>query len=256
VYALIFIGVLILAIACINFMNLATARSAERAREVGVRKVMGSYRDQLIIQFLVEAFLLALVSTALAVALAALVLPGFNDLIQKQLQLALGTDVVIVCGRGGMTDPSIDGITTFNGFVVAALVPVDISLTAGGRPVSHSNSTNLITKGNDDVVCLSCAPVAVHPTPVASASEPMVFHHDDGPRFSTVPKSDGRARLSIIPQEYSNGFHKIVDDDPMSVEIVTGIGIVHPSISGGPAVVDDPRPEFVSCFGCPMPVLL
>lgn len=95
VYALIFIGVLILAIACINFMNLATARSAERAREVGVRKVMGSYRDQLIIQFLVEAFLLALMSTALAVALAALVLPGFNDLIQKQLHLALGTDVVV-----------------------------------------------------------------------------------------------------------------------------------------------------------------
>lgn len=95
VYALIFIGVLILAIACINFMNLSTARSAERAREVGVRKVMGSFRDQLIIQFLVEAFLLALMSTALAVGLAALALPGFNDLIQKQLQLALGFDVVL-----------------------------------------------------------------------------------------------------------------------------------------------------------------
>jgi len=95
VYALIFVGVLILVIACINFMNLSTARSAERAREVGVRKVMGSYRDQLIIQFLVEAFLLALMSTALAVGLAALVLHGFNDLIQKQLHLALSVDVVL-----------------------------------------------------------------------------------------------------------------------------------------------------------------
>ena len=95
VYALIFVCVLILVIACINFMNLSTARSAERAREVGVRKVMGSYRDQLIIQFLVEAFLLALMSTALAVGLAALVLHGFNDLIQKQLHLALSVDAVL-----------------------------------------------------------------------------------------------------------------------------------------------------------------
>jgi putative ABC transport system permease protein len=95
VYALIFIGILILAIACINFMNLSTARSAERAREVGVRKVMGSYRDQLIIQFLVEAFLLALMSTVLAVGLAAVVLPEFNDLIEKQLHLVFSLDVAL-----------------------------------------------------------------------------------------------------------------------------------------------------------------
>lgn len=88
IYALIFIGGLILAIACINFMNLATARSAERAREVGVRKVMGSLRGQLVAQFLTEAVLLSLLGTLLAVGCAYLLLPSFNLLVDKKLALA------------------------------------------------------------------------------------------------------------------------------------------------------------------------
>ena len=88
IYALIFIGGLILAIACINFMNLATARSAERAREVGVRKVMGSLRGQLVAQFLTEAVLLSVLGTVLAVGCAYLLLPSFNLLVDKKLVLA------------------------------------------------------------------------------------------------------------------------------------------------------------------------
>jgi len=95
IYALIFIGGLILAIACINFMNLSTARSAERAREVGVRKVMGSFRNQLISQFLVEAILLAFMGTAIAVLGALAMLPTFDTLVQKQLHFAFGTDVLL-----------------------------------------------------------------------------------------------------------------------------------------------------------------
>jgi putative ABC transport system permease protein len=85
VYFLIAIAVLVLVIACINFMNLATARSAERAREVGVRKTMGSIRAQLMMQFLTESLLLSVIATALAVGLIHLLLPYFNDLTQKQL---------------------------------------------------------------------------------------------------------------------------------------------------------------------------
>ncbi len=86
VYILSFIALLIVVIACINFMNLATARSAERAREVGVRKVMGSFRIQLITQFLTEAILLSLIGTIVAVAGVYLLLPYFNTLVEKQLQ--------------------------------------------------------------------------------------------------------------------------------------------------------------------------
>jgi putative ABC transport system permease protein len=95
VYILSSIALLILVIACINFMNLATARSAERAREVGVRKVMGSFRKQLIAQFLTESILLSLVGTIIAVVGALLLLPYFNNLIEKQLRFAFGADVLL-----------------------------------------------------------------------------------------------------------------------------------------------------------------
>ncbi len=94
VYVLSFIALLIVVIACINFMNLATARSAERAREVGVRKVMGSFRSQLIAQFLTEAILLSLIGTLIAIAGVYLLLPAYNDLVEKQLQFVLSTDLV------------------------------------------------------------------------------------------------------------------------------------------------------------------
>jgi putative ABC transport system permease protein len=95
VYILSFIALLILVIACINFMNLATARSAERAREVGVRKVMGSFKSQLVAQFLVEAILLSAVSTLIALAFVFLLLPYFNNLVEKQLQFVFSIDVTL-----------------------------------------------------------------------------------------------------------------------------------------------------------------
>jgi putative ABC transport system permease protein len=85
VYIFSAIAVFILLIACVNFMNLATARSANRAKEVGVRKVLGSNRQNLIMQFLSESLLIAAISLILAVALALLLLPFFNQLSGKQL---------------------------------------------------------------------------------------------------------------------------------------------------------------------------
>lgn len=85
VYILISIAILILAIACINFMNLAIARSAERAKEVGLRKVMGSFKRQLVAQFLTESFVLSIIGVVLAVVIIQLTLPFFNNLTGKQL---------------------------------------------------------------------------------------------------------------------------------------------------------------------------
>jgi putative ABC transport system permease protein len=87
VYFLISVAALILVIACINFMNLATARSAERAREVGVRKTMGSLKSQLVFQFLTESIVLSLFATALALTITWFVLPSFNNLVDKNLVL-------------------------------------------------------------------------------------------------------------------------------------------------------------------------
>ncbi|HMB89349.1 MAG TPA: ABC transporter permease, partial [Rhodothermales bacterium] len=83
------VAVFILLIACINFMNLATARAASRAREVGVRKMMGAYRGQLILQFLSESLLMSLGAMTLGLALAALALPLLNAVAGKTLSLSL-----------------------------------------------------------------------------------------------------------------------------------------------------------------------
>lgn len=79
------IAVFIIVIACINFMNLATARSERRAREVGIRKSMGSRRHELVFQFIGESMILASISFAIAVAAAQLLLPYYNTLVGKQL---------------------------------------------------------------------------------------------------------------------------------------------------------------------------
>ncbi|HMQ86167.1 MAG TPA: ABC transporter permease [Flavilitoribacter sp.] len=88
IYFFTVIAALILIIACINFMNLATARSANRAREVGIRKTLGSDRRQIAGQFFLEALLITLLSAALAAAVNYFVLPYFNGITGKSLSAA------------------------------------------------------------------------------------------------------------------------------------------------------------------------
>ncbi|MEX0721207.1 MAG: FtsX-like permease family protein [Balneolaceae bacterium] len=78
-----------LLIACINFMNLSTARSMERSREVGLRKALGSYREQLFYQFVGESFFISFIAIIVGVSLVVLSLPFFNELVDKQLTFSL-----------------------------------------------------------------------------------------------------------------------------------------------------------------------
>jgi putative ABC transport system permease protein len=84
------VALFILLIACINFMNLSTARSVKRAKEIGVRKVVGAVRSALVKQFIGEALMLALIAAVLALAMVSLLLPVFNTLTLKQIVLPLG----------------------------------------------------------------------------------------------------------------------------------------------------------------------
>lgn len=83
------IAIFILAIACINFMNLSTARASRRLKEVGIKKVMGAGRKQLILQFLSESIIYASLAMVLAVSIAWLLLPSFNNLTGKEIALNL-----------------------------------------------------------------------------------------------------------------------------------------------------------------------
>jgi putative ABC transport system permease protein len=109
-------------------MNLATARSAERAREVGVRKTMGSLKSQLVFQFLTESIVLSLFATALALTITGLVLPSFNNLVDKHLVL------------------DFTGILPFALFGIALLV----GFLAGSYPAFALSSFNpvVVMKGN------------------------------------------------------------------------------------------------------------
>lgn len=89
VYIFALVALFLLAIACVNFMNLATARSANRAKEVGVRKALGSERSALISQFLTESVMLSFFSLTLAILIAYLALPLFNNLATKQIQFPM-----------------------------------------------------------------------------------------------------------------------------------------------------------------------
>ena len=96
IYMFSVIALFVLIIACINFMNLATARSTMRAREVGLRKVVGAHRSQLISQFLTESVLISLVAFLLAVLLARLAIPVFYSYLDKEWVIDYGREIPIL----------------------------------------------------------------------------------------------------------------------------------------------------------------
>lgn len=112
---------IILLIACVNFMNLATARSEKRAREVGVRKVLGAGKGSLVFQFIGETMLMAFLSALLAVIIMILILPAFNLLVQKNLAIGLSQPlhmlslcaITIICGLIAGSYPSLY-LSSFN----------------------------------------------------------------------------------------------------------------------------------------------
>src|ERR1017187_644646 len=112
---------IILFIACINFMNLATAGSEKRSKEIGVRKVLGSGKKRLIVQFIGEAIFMALLAAVVAVILMFLLLPAFNSLVQKDLSLGLTNPyhfialmlLAVICGFVAGSYPSLY-LSSFN----------------------------------------------------------------------------------------------------------------------------------------------
>ncbi len=120
---------IILFIACINFMNLATARSEKRAREVGVRKVLGAGKKTLVIQFIGEALFMAMLAAIAAVLIISFALPAFNTIVQKNLSAGFGNPlhiialllITIVCGLVAGSYPSLY-LSSFNpAFVLKGL---------------------------------------------------------------------------------------------------------------------------------------
>jgi len=120
------IAILILLIACVNFVNLSTARSQQRAREVGVRKVLGSRRTGLITQFLAESIVVTTISTILALLLTWLTLPLFNQLADKTLQFTPQTLTWLLPSAAALI--IIVGLIagSYPAFILSAFRPIDV----------------------------------------------------------------------------------------------------------------------------------
>lgn len=129
------IAVAILVLACINFMNLSTARSVKRAREVGVRKSLGAHRAQLIVQFLSESMLMSLLALVLAIGLVELMLPFFNDLAVKELTVGYAENSVFWFG--------LVALIVFTGLVAGSYPALILS---GFRPI-HTLKSVFAVKG-------------------------------------------------------------------------------------------------------------
>lgn len=136
------IAILIVIIACINFMNLATAQSSRRSKEVGVRKVMGAFRKQLIIQFFSESFILTLIALVLAIGLVFLAIPWLNTVVETNLYFAFENLWAIV---------SMVLVTTIITFLIAGSYPAlflssfQPASILGGKG-SNGKTTGLIRK--------------------------------------------------------------------------------------------------------------
>lgn len=117
------IALFILVIACINFMNLSTAKASRRFKEIGVKKVIGAKRNTLIIQYLGESTLIAFTSLIIAILAVVLLLPSFNIITAKELTLSSGTNVILV----------LLGITLFTGLIAGSYPALYLS---GFNPVT------------------------------------------------------------------------------------------------------------------------
>ncbi len=124
IYIFSLVAIFILVIACINFMNLTTARSGNRVKEVGLRKVVGANKSDITRQFLCESVLLSLLSCVLAIALVFLLLPAFNSLSGKQISVDLFTNGQLILALIGLS--LLTGILSgsYPAFFLASFRPV------------------------------------------------------------------------------------------------------------------------------------
>jgi len=141
------IGLVVLLIACINFMNLSTARSAERAKEVGIRKTIGARRWQLSAQFISESVILSLIALLLAVVLVKLFLPSVNSLSQRQLAFTFFTDArtfMIIVG-GTIVVGILAGL--YPAAYLSSFIPVKVLKASAGGSSNKSMIRNILVIG-------------------------------------------------------------------------------------------------------------
>ncbi|MGV7211560.1 ABC transporter permease [Oxalobacteraceae bacterium A2-2] len=228
VYGAIILGLLILATACINFINLTTARMSQRTREVGIRKTVGAHYGQLVTQLMAETLALVLIATALAYGLARLLLPLLGNLLDREfgmaqiwdLQFALGVAVLVLA------------TTVLAGLypsLVLSRIPVVRALKGeqgGGRP------RNRLRQGLI-VVQFTLATMLIIVTMAGSAQVDLLKHLDLGYRQDQT--------WMLTPMRSDSATFRFMEDvqenfETMRVELARGPGITGVTGSFAPRI--------------------
>ncbi|WP_428331295.1 ABC transporter permease [Mucilaginibacter sp.] len=133
------IGLFLLIIACVNFINLATAQAVNRSKEVGIRKVLGSSRKQLIFQFISETLIITLLAVALAIGITSLALPPLNQLMEIELSKSFLFEPVVLIFLAGL----VAGVTLLAGFYPAMVLSGFNPITALKNKIAASKASGI-----------------------------------------------------------------------------------------------------------------
>lgn len=132
------IAIIVFLIACINFINLSTAMAGKRAKEVGLRKVVGAKKPQIIVQFLVESILIAMVSMTIAVMFVEMLLPLFNFITQKQIVAPINSPLFVLL---------ILGVSIGTGVLAGSYPAFVLSAFEPSKTLKNSNSSSVGLSG-------------------------------------------------------------------------------------------------------------
>jgi putative ABC transport system permease protein len=217
IYMFAAIAILILFIACINYMNLATARSARRAREVGIRKVLGAHRTSLVGQFIGEAMLVTVLAFVLALILAEFLLPLFSDISGKSLALSYSRHAGLLAGFLAVAGAVGLLAGSYPAFVLSKFQPV---VTVRGKKVSGRTDI-ILRKGLIAVqfvvsIGLIIATIVVARQLTFMRNKPLGF---DKEQIAVIPIREGkmRERAETLKQEFLR--HSAI------LEIAAGAGV-------------------------------
>lgn len=214
IYVFTVIGAVILFIACMNFMNLSTARSAKRAREVGLRKTLGSQRRQLIMQFLMESLIISFVAIVFAVAVAALGLPAFNSLAEKNIGFEIFTNPLILILLASIFLVVGIGSGLYPALVLSSFIPIKVlkdSQAKGGRGAMLRKAL-VVMQFSLSIIMIISTVIAIHQLDYLRQSD-TGFDKDQILYISAL--------RTPITQTY-DAFKKEMEERP-DVETVTGL---------------------------------
>jgi putative ABC transport system permease protein len=220
VYIFSTIGIFILLIACINYMNLATARASERAKETGVKKVLGAGKTQLIFQHLAEALALAFASFLIALMLAAILQPIFKQLSGKELLLFHSPDLLLFLFAVTLALGILSGI--YPAFLITAFKPAQV---LKGKLISTSGGSWL--RRSLVVLQFVISIVLIAGILVVNSQLSYIQHKDLGYKKDALLTLKVNGNTDVI-----NGY-KAFENDVLSRPLVNGITTSNSILAGG-----------------------